>query len=78
LIPIRIHPDWALIVGDLYRAYQSYSAILNAMAELGVNPGDHAFLSYLRSGKRKKVCWEYGAALMNLHAKVQFGLGEPY
>lgn len=65
MIPVR--PDWSIIVGDLYRAYGSYSAILNALAEQDVEPSDHSFLCYLRSGKRKKVCYEFGAALLNLH-----------
>ncbi len=64
-------PDWSKIVGDLYRAYGTYSAILNKMAEMGVTPSDHAFLCYLRSGKRQKVCWEFGAALMNMHTKLR-------
>jgi hypothetical protein len=67
LIPVR--PDWQLIVGELYRRYHTYHAILNALVEQGVTPSDHAFLCYLRSGKRKNVSWEYGAALMNLYEK---------
>lgn len=64
LIPVR--PDWQQIVGELYRRYRTYHAILNALAEQGVTPCDHSFLVYLRSGKRKKVSWEFGAALLNL------------
>lgn len=70
-IQIPIHPDWQEVVGDLYRAHGSYSGILNALAEQGVTPSDHSFLCYLRSGKRKKVCFEFGAALMNLHAQLR-------
>ncbi len=68
---LPVHPDWSKVVTDLYRAYETYSGILNALAEQGVYPSDHAFLCYLRSGKRKKVSWEFGAALMNLHAKLR-------
>jgi hypothetical protein len=63
---IPTNPDWQEIVGRLYRNYGTYSGILNAMAEQGVTPSDHAFLCYLRSGKRKKVSFEFGAALLNL------------
>lgn len=56
---------------ELHRAYGSYHGILNALAEQGLAHDDHAFLAYLRSGKRKKVSWEYGAGLMNLHAKLK-------
>jgi hypothetical protein len=69
LIPIA--PDWSLIVGDLYRAYGTYHAILNALADQGLSQYDHAFLCYLRSGKRKKVSFDYGAALLNLHANLR-------
>jgi hypothetical protein len=36
-----------------------------------VTPADHSFLCYLRSGKRKKVCFEFGAALLNLHSQLR-------
>ena len=65
MIPVK--PDWSEIVGALYRSYGSYSGILNAMAEQGVTPSDHSFLCYLRSGKRTKVSFEFGAALLNLY-----------
>lgn len=64
---IPTNPDWTEVVGDLYRRYKSYHAILNAMADQGVTPCDHSFLVYLRSGKRKKVSFEFGAALLNLY-----------
>lgn len=41
------------------------------MAEQGVNPSDHAFLCYLRSGKRKNVSFEFGAALLNLYEPIK-------
>jgi hypothetical protein len=44
--------------------------MLNALAEQGIIPSDHSYLCYIRSGKRTKVSWELGAALMNLHAKL--------
>jgi hypothetical protein len=68
---IPIHPDWSEIVGDLYRAHQTYHGILNALAQIGVCPSDHSFLCYLRSGKRKNVSFEFGAALLNLHAQLR-------
>lgn len=68
---IPTDPNWQDVVGDLYRNYRSYHAILNAMAEQGITPCDHSFLVYLRSGKRKKVCFQFGAALLNLHAKLR-------
>ena len=64
---IPVHPDWQQIVGALYRRYGTYHAILNALAEQGIFSDDHSYLCYIRSGKRKKVSWELGAALMNLH-----------
>jgi hypothetical protein len=67
---LQVHPDWSRIVGDLYRAYGTYHAMLNALAEQGHMPSDHSGLCYLRSGKRKKVSWELGAALMNLHERI--------
>lgn len=69
MIPVK--PDWQEIVGQLYRTYGTYSGILNAMAEQGVNPSDHAFLCYLRSGKRKNVSFEFGAALLNLYEPIK-------
>jgi hypothetical protein len=68
---IPISPDWRIIVGDLYRAYGSYHALLNELAEQGLAHDDHSFLCYLRSGKRKKVSFEYGAALLNLHGQLR-------
>jgi hypothetical protein len=68
---IPTNPNWEVVVGDLYRVYGSYSAILNAMVQFGIAHSDHAFLCYLRSGKRKKVGYEYGAALMNLHSNLR-------
>jgi hypothetical protein len=68
---IPISPDWSRIVGDLYRAYGTYHAILNALADQGLAQDDHSFLCYLRSGKRKKVSFEYGAALLNLHGQLR-------
>jgi hypothetical protein len=64
---ITVRPDWSLIVGALYRKFGTYNGILNALAKQGVMPSDHSGLCYLRSGKRKRVSWELGAALMNLH-----------
>ena len=68
---IEVRPDWSRIVGEIYRAYGTYHAILNALAEQGITPSDHSYLCYLRSGKRTKVSWELGAALMNLHASLR-------
>lgn len=68
MIPVDV--DWSQIVGVLYRNYGTYHAILNALAEQGIVPSDHSYLCYLRSGKRKKVSWELGAALLNLHAQI--------
>ncbi len=68
-IPIR--PDWQEVVGAIYRAHGSYHAILNKLAEPGLDHDDHSFLCYLRSGKRKKVSFEYGAALMNLYQELK-------
>jgi hypothetical protein len=68
---IPLSPDWSLIVGDIYRAYGTYHAILNKLAEVGVTPSDHSGLCYLRSGKRKKVSFELGAALLNLHSNLR-------
>lgn len=65
MIPPR--PDWQTVVGALYRKFGTYHAILNALAEQGVAPCDHSFLVYLRSGERKKVSFEVGAALLNLY-----------
>lgn len=64
---IEVHPDWSHIVGVLYKRYGTYHGLLNALAEQGFMPSDHSGLCYLRSGKRKKVSWEFGAALMNLY-----------
>lgn len=64
---IPISPDWSKIVGHLYRSHGSYSAILSSLAKAGVVPSDHSFLCYLRSGKRKRVSFELGAALLNLY-----------
>ena len=64
---IEVHPDWQHIVGVLYKRYGTYHGLLNALAEQGFMPSDHSGLCYLRSGKRKKVSWEFGAALMNLY-----------
>lgn len=68
---IPISPDWQEVVGDLYRAYGTYHALLNALAEEGHMPADHSGLCYLRSGKRKRVSWELGVSLLNLHAKLK-------
>jgi hypothetical protein len=69
-MPIPINPDWQKIVGDLYRAFGTYHAILNALADQGVTPCDHSPLCYLRSGKRKQVSWQLGAGLLNLHSQL--------
>ena len=69
MIPIR--PDWSQVVGEIYRAYGTYHAILNKLAEQGLAHDDHSFLCYLRSGKRKKVSFEYGAALLNLYQELK-------
>ena len=69
MIPVR--PDWQQVVGAIYRAHGSYHAILNKLAEQGIAPSDHSFLCYLRSGKRKNVSFEFGAALMNLYQEIQ-------
>ena len=63
MIPVK--PDWQEIVGRLYRSYGTYHAILNAMADQGTTC-DHSFLVHLRSGERKKVTFQIGAALLNL------------
>ena len=68
---IPVHPDWQHVVGELYRAYGTYHAILNALAPLGATPADHAQLCRLRSGKCKRPIWETGAALLNLYAEIQ-------
>ena len=68
---IPIHPDWSHVVGEIYRAYGTYHAILNKLAEQGLAHDDHSFLCYLRSGKRKKVSFEYGAALLNLYQELK-------
>lgn len=64
---IPTKPDWQEIVGALYRRHGTYHSILNALAEQGIFSDDHSFLCYLRSGKRKKVSFEFGAALLNLY-----------
>jgi len=68
---IPVNPDWTVIVGALYRAFGTYHAILNKLAEQGLAHDDHSFLAYLRSGKRKKVSFEYGAALLNLYQELK-------
>lgn len=68
---VPVHPDWSAIVGSLYRRYGTYHALLNALAEQGVISDDHSYLCYIRSGKRKKVSWELGAALWNLYGEIK-------
>jgi hypothetical protein len=69
LVPIA--PDWQALMLDLYKAYGTYHAILNALADQGAAPCDHSVLCYIRNGKRKHISWELGAGLMNLWVQLR-------